>query len=51
MVPGATTQVYSGPDIAPLGSLAVTPLVLGTTVLGALVAWSPRPGVFGAPAL
>jgi signal transduction histidine kinase len=51
MAPGATTQVYSGPDIAPLGSLAVTPLVLGTTVLGALVAWNPRPGAFGAPAL
>jgi signal transduction histidine kinase len=51
LAPGATTQVYSGPDIAPLGSLAVTPLVLGTTVLGALVAWSPRPGIFGAQAL
>ena len=34
-----------------LGSLAVAPLLRGTTVLGALLAWSPRPGVFGAPAL
>ena len=51
MVPGATTRVYSGPAIAPLGSLAVTPLAVGETVLGALVACSPRIGVFGAVAL
>jgi GAF domain-containing protein len=48
---GPAAQVASGPAIAPLGSLAVTPLLRGTTVLGALLAWSPRPGVFGAPAL
>lgn len=51
MVPGAATQIYSGPDIAPLGSLVVVPLAMGATELGALVAWSPRIGVFGEVAL
>ena len=46
--PGAAGRVFSGPAIAPLGSLAVVPLTVGAAVPGRLVAWTSRLAAFGA---
>jgi hypothetical protein len=46
---GPSAQVYSGPTIAPLGSLAVTPLLRGTTVLGMLLAGVRAPASLARP--